>query len=83
MEYKKERKKERKKETLFDPKCTIHHLSDTKLDIKQYTHTHMHRHMYINIHHRYTNNKIIIYFAVFCPGFQKGRVPSEKGTLAR
>ena len=20
---------------------------------------------------------------VFCPGFQKGRVPSEKGTLAR
>ena len=21
--------------------------------------------------------------AVFCPGFQKGRVPSEKGTLAR
>ena len=22
-------------------------------------------------------------YAVFCPGFQKGRVPSEKGTLAR
>ena len=22
-------------------------------------------------------------FTVFCPGFQKGRVPSEKGTLAR
>ena len=21
--------------------------------------------------------------SVFCPGFQKGRVPSEKGTLAR
>ena len=21
--------------------------------------------------------------AAFCPGFQKGRVPSEKGTLAR
>ena len=24
-----------------------------------------------------------IKYAVFCPGFQKGRVPSEKGTLAR
>ena len=23
-----------------------------------------------------------IRYAVFCPGFQKGRVPSEKGTLA-
>ena len=22
-------------------------------------------------------------YTVFCPGFQKGRVPSEKGTLAR
>ena len=22
-------------------------------------------------------------YSVFCPGFQKGRVPSEKGTLAR
>ena len=27
-------------ETLFDPKCTIHHISDTKF--KQYTHMHMH-----------------------------------------
>ena len=26
---------------------------------------------------------IIIHVAVFCPGFQKGRVPSEKGTLER
>ena len=24
-----------------------------------------------------------IIYTVFCPGFQKGRVPSEKGTLAR
>ena len=24
-----------------------------------------------------------VYEAVFCPGFQKGRVPSEKGTLAQ
>ena len=24
-----------------------------------------------------------IHVPVFCPGFQKGRVPSEKGTLAR
>ena len=24
-----------------------------------------------------------VLLAVFCPGFQKGRVPSEKGTLAR
>ena len=23
------------------------------------------------------------HLSVFCPGFQKGRVPSEKGTLAR
>ena len=23
------------------------------------------------------------HYPVFCPGFQKGRVPSEKGTLAR
>ena len=27
--------------------------------------------------------KAVTQHAVFCPGFQKGRVPSEKGTLAR
>ena len=27
--------------------------------------------------------KFIYQYTVFCPGFQKGRVPSEKGTLAR
>ena len=27
--------------------------------------------------------KMRTYLSVFCPGFQKGRVPSEKGTLAR
>ena len=26
---------------------------------------------------------IATHIPVFCPGFQKGRVPSEKGTLAR
>ena len=26
---------------------------------------------------------ICLHVSVFCPGFQKGRVPSEKGTLAR
>ena len=33
----------------------------------------------------YYSDGITIYIAmtVFCPGFQKGRVPSEKGTLAR
>ena len=25
----------------------------------------------------------LMHYSVFCPGFQKGRVPSEKGTLAR
>ena len=25
----------------------------------------------------------ILYYTVFCPGFQKDRVPSEKGTLPR
>ena len=29
---------EEEEETLFDPKCTIHHISDAILDIKQYTH---------------------------------------------
>ena len=26
---------------------------------------------------------LVLGLSVFCPGFQKGRVPSEKGTLAR
>ena len=26
---------------------------------------------------------VAYHYTVFCPGFQKGRVPSEKGTLAR
>ena len=30
-----------------------------------------------------TIKKRKIRYPVFCPGFQKGRVPSEKGTLAR
>ena len=32
-----EEEEEEEEETLFDPKCTIHHISDAKLDIKQYT----------------------------------------------
>ena len=32
---------------------------------------------------RWTYEKSKTYKTVFCPGFQKGRVPSEKGTLAR
>ena len=46
---------EEEEETLFDPKCTIHHISDAKLDINQYTHmftyicTYMHIHLYIYI----------------------------------
>ncbi len=28
------------------------------------------------------NRKNITAYAVFCPGFQKGRVPSEKGTFS-
>ena len=33
----------------------------------------------------YIQNKSVFLgsMTVFCPGFQKGRVPSEKGTLAR
>ena len=30
-----------------------------------------------------TGDLPIFDISVFCPGFQKGRVPSEKGTLAR
>ena len=38
-------------ETLFDPKCTIHHISDAKLDIKQYTHIYIiYIHMQIHAH---------------------------------
>ena len=59
-----EEEEEEEEETIFDPKCTMHHISDTKLDIKQYTHTHMHGHMCIHIHHRYKKYKIIIYFGV-------------------
>ena len=33
---------EEEDETLFDPKCTINHISDAKLDIKQYTHMFTH-----------------------------------------
>ena len=33
------REEEEEEETLCDHKCTIHHISDTKLDIKQCTHT--------------------------------------------
>ena len=51
---------EGEEETLSDPKCSMHHISDTKLDIKQYTQTHIN----IHVHHRYKNNKIIIYFGV-------------------
>ena len=29
--------------------------------------------------HKFTNDQSI---SVFCPGFQKGRVPSEKGTFS-
>ena len=35
--YLKNTREEEEEETLVDPK--IHHISDTKLDIKQYTHT--------------------------------------------
>ena len=28
------------------------------------------------------HSDIIVYISVFCPGFQKGRVPSEKGTFS-
>ena len=31
----------------------------------------------------YINVYMSVTTTVFCPGFQKGRVPSEKGTLAR
>ncbi len=61
---------EEEEETLFDPKCTIHHISDAKLNIKQYTHmftyicTYMHIRLYIYIHHQYKNNIILIYFGV-------------------
>ena len=35
-------------------------------------------------HHKYSYQSIrALHDSVFCPGFQKGRVPSEKGTLAR
>ena len=32
-----EEEDEEEEEALFNPKCTMHHISDTKLDIKQYT----------------------------------------------
>ena len=32
--------------------------------------------------HLYSGHNLLSY-SVLCPGFQKGRVPSEKGTLAR
>ena len=53
---KKEEEEEEEEDTLFDPKCTMHHISYTKLDIKQYKSTHMDGHMSINILHGYTNN---------------------------
>ena len=31
----------------------------------------------------FNKKSIQLHLTVFCPGFQKGRVPSEKGTLAR
>ena len=34
-------------------------------------------------HSHTTKARKCIRYPVFCPGFQKGRVPSEKGTLAR
>ena len=59
-------KEEEEEETLFDPKCTILHISGAKLDIKQCTHLftyickYMHIHLYIYIHHQYKNNIILI-----------------------
>ena len=32
-------RRRRSRNFIFDPKCTIQHISDAKLDIKQYTHT--------------------------------------------
>ena len=34
-----EEEEEEEEDTSFDPTCTIHHISDTKLDIKQCKHT--------------------------------------------
>ena len=30
----------------------------------------------------YHHTMVLVPIAVFCPGFQKGRVPSEKGTFS-
>ena len=60
----KKKKKKKKKKLYLTPNVQYITYQITKLDIKQCTHTYMLRHMYINIHHIYKNNKIIIYFGV-------------------
>ena len=36
----------------------------------------------LRLYYKFTIPRYECRKAVFCPGFQKGRVPSEKGTLA-